>query len=702
MKIKINIALAALFIVTSLGAQAYIGYVYPTGGQQGKSIEVIVGGQQLSSVTGVYVNGKGITGTIVEIIPVNLKEKNLRIKEQDIPQIEEKVKVRIDIKENAEIGIHDFRLVTKSGYTNRIFFEVNNLPEMNEVEPNDKPENACVIPKLPIVVNGQILPGERDCFRFNAKTGQTIVCYTKARLLVPYLADAVPGWFQPILTLRNADNKEVAYDDDFGDNPDPVIIYSVPQTGYYSLEIKDAVYRGREDFVYRISIGEIPFVRSIFPLGCKMGKSTKITLDGVNLAKNTKNVKAQKTDENKVYFTVENKGIYSNKIAFGISTGDELFKNQNNSFSNPLFISPDDIVNGVIQHPGQEDWYVMEVNKDENIVVEIMAHRLGSLLDADLTLYNESNKVLAQMDDFEDKSEGMETFHADPQMVYKFLKTGKVYIRVRDVLGKGGKEYGYRLNTGKPTPDFDLRINPSNLTINQGGTSVFTVSAIRKFNFKGDITLKLTGLPSKYTTSSTVFKKGQNQLRMTLTAPENAGLGAIDLKIKGRSETKNSTIERNAEPVEEQMQAFHYKHLLPTRDFLATVVPPLPFSISHSIPNDSVLKLVKDSAITFNVKVKRSADFKLPIQLTLDGPKNGLKMKPVIVPVDQSEAMVTLVVNTNLYNQNLNLVISGISRTPKTKKTKATVIKALSPAIMAEGLKQMGKQNWKQNGNKKK
>ena len=696
MKIKINIVLAALFIVTSLGAQAYIGYVYPTGGQQGKSIEVIVGGQQLSSVTGVYVNGKGITGTIVEIIPVNLKEKNLRIKEQDIPQIEEKVKVRIDIKENAEIGIHDFRLVTMSGYTNRIFFEVNNLPEMNEVEPNDKPENACVIPKLPIVVNGQILPGERDCFRFNAKTGQTIVCYTKARLLVPYLADAVPGWFQPILTLRNADNKEVAYDDDFGDNPDPVIIYSVPQTGYYSLEIKDAVYRGREDFVYRISIGEIPFVRSIFPIGGKMGKSTKITLDGVNLAKNTKNVKAQKTDEKKVYFTVENKGIYSNKIAFGISTGDELFINQNNSFSNPLFISPDNIVNGVIQHPGQEDWYVMEGKKDENIVVEIMAHRLGSLLDADLTLYNESNKVLAQMDDFEDKSEGMETFHADPQMVYKFEKTGKVYIRVRDVLGKGGKEYGYRLYTGKPTPDFDLRINPSNLTINQGGTSVFTVSAIRKFNFKGDITLKLTGLPSKYTTSSTVFKKGQNQLRMTLTAPENAGLGAIDLKIKGRSETKNSTIERNAEPVEEQMQAFYYKHLLPTRDFLATVVPPLPFSISHSIPNDSVLKLVKDSAITFNVKVKRSADFKLPIQLTLDGPKNGLKMKPVIVPVDQSEAMVTLVVNTNLYNQSLNLVISGISRTPKTKKTKATVIKALSPAIMAEGLKQMGKQNGKQ------
>ena len=168
---------------------------YPAGGQQGQRIEVIVGGQNLSDVSGVLVNGNGITGTIIEKIPVNLKEKNLRVKEQDIPQIEEKIKVRIVIGKKAEIGLHDFRLVTESGYSNRIFFDVNELSEINEVEPNDKPDNACLLPKLPCVVNGQILPGERDCFRFSAVKGETLVCHTKARLLVPYLADAVPGWF---------------------------------------------------------------------------------------------------------------------------------------------------------------------------------------------------------------------------------------------------------------------------------------------------------------------------------------------------------------------------------------------------------------------------------------------------------------------------------------------------------------------------
>jgi hypothetical protein len=666
-------------------AQAYIGYVYPAGGQQGKTIDVIVGGQNLNDVNGVFVNGKDITGTVIEKIPVNLKEKNLRIKEQDIPQIEEKVKVRIVIGKKAALGLHDFRLVTESGYSNRIFFDVNELAEVNEVEPNDKPSTANPLPKLPCVVNGQILPGERDCFRFTATKGQTIVCQTKARLLVPYLADAVPGWFQPILTLRDAKEKEVAYNDDFGDNPDPVIIYRVPQTGDYTLEIKDAVYRGREDFVYRISIGEIPFVRSIFPLGGKIGTKTKIDLDGVNLSKNSVKLKVARSNEKKIYFTIGGKGLHSNKLAFGTSTGTELSMKTNNSMTNPMLLSRDNTVNGMIRVPGQEDWYAIDGQKGQNVVIEIMAHRLGSQIDADLTLYDENKKVLAQVDDYPDKSEGMETFHADPQMTYKFLKDGKVFIRVRDVLGKGGLAYGYRLFIGKPLPDFDLRISPSNLTINQEGMTTFTVTALRKFNFMGEIKLDLTGLPTGFTHSNNVIKKGQSQLTMTVTAPKDAKLGSLDLTITGKSETPLGVVERNAQPVEEKMQAFFYLHLLPTGDFLTSVVPPLPFNISHNIPTDSAIALTKDSAFTFKVKINRASDFKNPIQLVLDNPPKGIvRMKPVIVPPGETEATVTFELMSNAFNQSYNLVISGVARIPRTKTTKARVIKALSPAIMVE------------------
>jgi len=49
--------------------------------------------------------------------------------------------------------------------------------------------------------------------------------------------------------LYDADGKELAYHDDYQFHPDPVIHYVVPKDGEYAVEIRDAIYRGREDFV---------------------------------------------------------------------------------------------------------------------------------------------------------------------------------------------------------------------------------------------------------------------------------------------------------------------------------------------------------------------------------------------------------------------------------------------------------------------
>ena len=75
-----------------------------------------------------------------------------------------------------------------------------------------------------------------------------------------------------MLALYDAHGKEVAYDDDYRFNPDPTILYQAPNDGQYALAIYDAIYRGREDFVYRITLGEMPFVTSVFPLGGRAGE----------------------------------------------------------------------------------------------------------------------------------------------------------------------------------------------------------------------------------------------------------------------------------------------------------------------------------------------------------------------------------------------------------------------------------------------
>ena len=59
----------------------------------------------------------------------------------------------------------------------------------------------------------------------------------RARDLGPYVADGVPGWFQAVLRLSDSSGKELAYNDDFRGNPDPVLYFAVPEDGEYVLAI---------------------------------------------------------------------------------------------------------------------------------------------------------------------------------------------------------------------------------------------------------------------------------------------------------------------------------------------------------------------------------------------------------------------------------------------------------------------------------
>ena len=76
----------------------------------------------------------------------------------------------------------------------------------------------------------------------------------------------------------------MAYADHFRFHPDPVLFYEVPNDGEYTLQIRDSIYRGRDDFVYRITVGEVPYVTGIFPLGGPAGAQTTVQLTGWNLS----------------------------------------------------------------------------------------------------------------------------------------------------------------------------------------------------------------------------------------------------------------------------------------------------------------------------------------------------------------------------------------------------------------------------------
>jgi hypothetical protein len=528
-----------------------------------------------------------------ETAEIKLKLANPKNQRPPNPQLAEDVTLRIVVAPDAEPGDRELRLLTAAGLSNPMLFRVGQLPEFSK-KPEISSGNPRVVPPpvagkaaptsappelrilLPAVINGQIMPGAVDRHRFTARQGQHLVIAASARELVPYIADAVPGWFQATLALHDAKGKELAYDDDFSFHPDPVLYYEIRHDGEYTIEIKDAIYRGREDFVYRLTVGELPFVTSIFPLGGRAGAATKVEVKGWNLP--VEAVTMDATDkEPGTYPLCARKGEWvSNFVPFAVDTLPECLEQEpNDTPGQAQKITLPIVVNGRISAPDDTDVFRFEGQAGDQVVAEVLARRLNSPLDSVLELADAAGRRVAFNDDFEDKGAGLTTHQADSRLQATLPATGAYYLRVSDAQGHGGPEYGYRLRVAPPQPDFELRVVPSSVNVRAGGTVPLMVHALRKDGFTNDITLVLKDAPAGFVLSSSRVPGHTNQARLALTAPAVPGRQPVALSLEGRALVGGRMVTHRAVPADERMQAFAYKHLVPAREMEVVVLPPV-------------------------------------------------------------------------------------------------------------------------------
>jgi hypothetical protein len=110
-----------------------------------------------------------------------------------------------------------------------------------------------------VVLDGQVFPGSTDRFRLRLAAGRPYAFRVVARELQPYIGDAVPGFFNAALELKDAAGNVVATaDDEARFRPDPALSFTPAEEGDYWLEIHDVLYRGRADFVYQVTVDAEP------------------------------------------------------------------------------------------------------------------------------------------------------------------------------------------------------------------------------------------------------------------------------------------------------------------------------------------------------------------------------------------------------------------------------------------------------------
>ncbi|MBI5396890.1 MAG: hypothetical protein HZA91_16465, partial [Verrucomicrobia bacterium] len=443
---------------------------------------------------------------------------------------------------------------------------------------------------LPATINGQVLPGEVNRYRFAAKKGQRLVIAVRARQLIPYLSDAVPGWFQATLSLRDAKGRELAYADSFRFNPDPLLHFEVPADGEYVIAIKDSLYRGREDFVYRITVGELPFITGIFPLGGPAGAQTTVETLGWNLNSSphaprevsdgdiTRSVMTTMTVDGKDRepgihrLSVRKDGHVSNLVPFAVDTLlERLEEEPNNTPETARRITLPVIINGRVDPPDDTDVFCFEGRAGDRIVAEVMARRLNSPLDSALKLTDASGEQVAFNDDHADKGAGLTTHQADSYLQATLPANSTYYLHLSDTQHKGGPEHAYRLRISAPRPDFELRVVPSSVSARGGKTTPLTVYALRKDGFTGDIALSLKDAPESFKLGGAVVPSTQAVARVTLTVQPTVETIPASLKLEGRATIEGREVSHLALPAEDMMQAFEYRHLVPAEELkLAT------------------------------------------------------------------------------------------------------------------------------------
>jgi hypothetical protein len=582
-------------------------------------------------------------------------------------QISEMAIIEITIDPNAEPGDRELRLGGRIGLTNPLCFQVGLLPETREPEYKDPGKPFTPKVQLPVLLNGQILPGEADRFRFSAKKGQNLTIEAQARHLVPYLADAVPGWFQATLTLYDAKGKELAYAGNYLFNPDPVLFYRITRDGDYEIEIRDSIYRGREDFVYRVSLSEQPFITQMFPLGGQTGVFTVASISGWNLDTNEMPLDTMPDGGAIRQAQLRQNNRRSNSVLYAVDTLPECNEIEDNGTTEDAqHITLPQIVNGRISKPGDVDIFRFDANAGDEIAAEVYARRLNSPLDSLLWLSDANGKVLGYNDDNGDKNVGLLTHNADSYLRLRLPNTGTYFVHLADSENHGGSDYGYRLRISHPQPDFALLAAPSSINILAGGTVPVTIEALRKDGFNGEIELTLKDAPPGFKLSGVRIPAGCDRLRVTLTAPQKPLEQPINLQFEGQAKIDNQAVSRPVTPAEDMMQAFIYMHMVPSQEFMVMTRFPNRHAPILELVDDNSVKIPSGGTAKVRIKMPRRPAAPAPaIYLEFSEPPAGLTLGDV--NITPGEMTFTIAADSNAAKVGLvdNLIVDISADPPK-------------------------------------
>ena len=533
-----TVMLVALAVEATAQTPA-INTFFPIGGQAGKTVEVEIRGASLDGATAMLVHGTGLSGSVGvgggkaddagkqvwqsrcaschELrSPANRSlttaqwsstiDRMIKVRQAPInPAEAEKITAyilgqarsgrltaQIKIADDCMPGVYELRVVTQKGISTAGLFEVGRLPEIVAV--NNTRQTAQAI-KLPCIANGCLAANsERHYFRFNATKGKRLVFNLKG---FRYKEESVL-FFNPNLRLYDSEGKELTENHGYFDL-DPLIDWTCPTDGAYTMEVRDLLGRGNPGSVYRLTMGEVPYDSVLYPPAAQTGGSVSLNLVG----KNTESV------ETKFTLTMPTvPGLQQIQSPFG---------------SLPFYVSEFPVISdqakptpvaklpasfsGRIAQPGETTTF--PITGDGPCEFELFSGRLGSPGSIAAALLASDGRAIGRM-------------AGDGRMNAK-LDAGKAYsLKVEEVSGKGGREYTYAIEARPAHPHLEVAARPGNISLRPGIATAVEIVVTRRDSIVGDISIRAENLPAGVTALPASLPPDRNSTYLILIASQNA------------------------------------------------------------------------------------------------------------------------------------------------------------------------------------
>jgi hypothetical protein len=635
--------------------------LFPAGGRAGTKFEIVLEGSGLEAADTVWSSLPGVQARRVAA-----------------------GRFEITLPDDALPGSYDLRAVGPAGMTNPRMFVVGRQPEVQEVQPNDKPEQAQPL-TLETVVQGRVEKGgDVDCYRLPLAAGQ--------RVLVEAWADRIDSPLRAVVEVRDPQGRAVP-GERVGPRLDPLVDFTPRESGEYLLRVHDLSFAGGAPYVYRLAVTTQPRGELVIPPVVSRDRVTPLRVRGRNVPAET------------AAFPFDPRLVQDGTLGLRLlpSQGTaHLVAAREPGGAGPWPVSvvdlpvaevprrhrtPDQALPvevpgawwGEIPEGDEQVWLAVEARQGEVFWLEAFGDRLGSPVDLDLVVLTADGAT--ELAHFRDEVENPGGYrlplqHADPRGRWVAPNAGRYLVGLRNVVGGLDRDARrvWWLSIQREQPDFDLvavsrRLGqPAGLAIPRGGREWLEVFAIRRRGHARPIRLEVSGLPGGVEAHEVVLGPAADRVPLVLSVDANASAGLAALSItgtelgtmeSGTSELGTPAPLRRTASVGTMISAgqpLPSGRLTAGLPLLVQEAPTL-VRVAATGSHETVFQ---EGALDLSVQVERTNPrLSRPVQLSLVGLPRGVTAEVATIPEGQSQGWISVQIPPGLAEGTYSVAVQA-------------------------------------------